>query len=411
MADIGVTDTAHAGAEADALPNIVSVDDHVVEPPTLWTDRLPSRYRDLGPRVVRESVRGNECTPASGEPDARPCDVWYYEDVREPMQMFHASVGFAPGDVDEGGITYDQMRRGCFDPQARLEDMDTNGVDASLAFPNVFVRFCGQRFLEGHDRQLALACVRAYNDYLAEEWQAADSARLFGVGIVPLWDVDLAAEEVRRNATRGILNVAFSEIPAWLGLPSLYVDHWDPFFRACAETSTVVQMHIGSSSNFLTTSADAPRTVPGTNLYLNSSLGLTDLLVSGVLAKFPALEVAFAESQAGWMPYVLERLDNLWGAGFLFHDAAEKRRVPEPPSTYFKRQVYACIYDDGVAVGNLLDRIGVDRICFETDYPHPDGTWPNSKAVAARLLAGVGPDVRAKVLRTNAMRMLKIEPA
>src|SRR5208282_5574174 len=98
-----------------------------------------------------------------------------------------------------------------------------------------FMRFCGQIFLDAPNRDLALQCIMAYNDWLMEDWERIGAGRLVGVTIIPLWDAELAAAEVRRNAARGAKAVCFSEIPAWLGLPSLHSGYWDPFFRACNE--------------------------------------------------------------------------------------------------------------------------------------------------------------------------------
>ena len=288
------------------------------------------------PRVKREYVRGQGAEPtnlrlqdSTADHETRRSDVWYYEDARIPMMDFWGCVGMPPEKVENLGATYDNLRAGCWDPQERLIDMDVNGVDASLCFPNIFIRFCGQRFLYAKDKELALLCVRAYNDYLVDEWQAQGRGRLFGAGIVPLWDAALAAQEVRRMAARGIRSVCFSEMPAWLELPGLYDGYWDPFFAACAETGTVIQMHIGSSSRMLTTSSDAPFVVPAVNTYINASLSLADVLTAGLFVKFPDLEIAFAESQAGWMPYLLERLDMMWEKGFAFNHGRAQPELPE----------------------------------------------------------------------------------
>ena len=121
------------------------------------------------------------------------------------------------------------MRPGSFRADDRLSDMDINGVEASQCFPNMFVRFCGQRFLSGKDPDLALLCVRAYNDWMVEEWAGPSGGRLVPLCIVPLWDAELAAEEVERNAARGVRAVCFSELPGNLGLPSIHSGYWDRF--------------------------------------------------------------------------------------------------------------------------------------------------------------------------------------
>src|SRR5690606_39046733 len=213
-----------------------------------------------------------------------------------------------------------------------------------------------------------------------DEWGGESDGRLIPLPIVPLWDPQLAAAEVRRNAARGVHAVAFSECPAWLGLPSIHSGHWDPFFQACDETSTVLAMHIGSGTKTFNTSADAPEGVQGTGIFTNSAMSLIDFLLSGVLVRYPNFKLLYAEAQIGWIPYVVERTDDIW----MTHRgwAHTQDKVKEPPSTYYYRQVYSCFFKDRVGI-KLLDEIGIDNVCFETDYPHQDGTWPHSAKVAA----------------------------
>ena len=401
--------------EADGIPNIVSVDDHIVEPPTLWQDRLPLKYRDSGPRVVRELVGYKGTATDSTDPAARWSDVWYYDGLRVPMLRVWASAGLETALVDGNidlcqsdavGMTYDELRPGCFEPSACLLDMDLNGVDASVGFPNLFMRFCGQVFLEAPHKDLGFLCVQAYNDWLAEEWERVGKGRLIGATIVPLWDADLAAAEVRRNAARGAKVVCFSEVPAWLGLPSLHCGYWDPFFEACSEADMLVAIHIGSSSTSRTTSEDAPPALITCNLYTNSSLSLSDFLLSGLFIKFPNLRIAYAEAQAGWIPYIVERLDRMWEVN---HKYMRMSHLLAPPSTYYRDHIYSCVFDDSVALERLLDKVGVGRVCFETDYPHADSSWPNSKAVASRNLKGLDVPTIAKIVRGNAIEMLRLD--
>jgi predicted TIM-barrel fold metal-dependent hydrolase len=302
-------------------------------------------------------------------------------------------------------ITYDDMRPGCYDPVARLADMDLNWTEASLSFPT-FPRFCGQTFLERRDKELADACVRAYNDWMFEEWCAGSGGRLIPLPIVQLWDAGLAAAEVRRNAARGGRAVAFTEIPPFLGLPSVHTDYWDPFFDACAETGTVVCMHIGSSSKMPSTSADAPAAVGSTLTYMNAAMSLVDYLMSGVLERFPALRLAYSEGQIGWIPYILERADVVWRENRAWGGVAD--RVTKPPSELFRQHVYGCFFDDAHGLASL-EVIGEDNVTFETDYPHSDSTWPHTKKVAMEIMAGLDDDVIRKIVRTNAIRMLQLD--
>lgn len=397
--------------ERRELPKIVSVDDHVIEPPDVWRDRLPAKYRDVGPRVERKRVKNLQFNGTTYtfdlDPEGREADFWVYEDLIVPHRRIIAAVGYPKEEVTLTPITYDEMRPGCYDQTARLEDMDVNWVEASLSFPT-FPRFCGQTFLEAKDRELALLCVRAYNDWMIEEWSGGTGGRLVPLTIVPLWDARLAADEVRRSAERGVHAVCFSEIPYHLGLPSVHdKDHyWDPFFQACAETDTVVCMHIGSSSKMPATSPDAPASVQATLSFNNAMGSLSDFLFSGVLVRHPDLKLAYSEGQIGWLPYILERADDVWNQfrGWAF----DRALVPEPPSTYYRRQVYGCFFRDSHGIKSL-DEIGVDNVTFETDYPHSDSTWPDTKEIAEEMFAGLDDETVYKIVRGNAIRMLSLD--
>lgn len=403
------TAPAPAATERSAeLPKIVSVDDHVIEPPRVWLDRLPGRYQDTAPRVERHGLgdlafNGTTYTYTVDE-DGPPCDWWHYEDLLVPLRRIIAAVGFPRDQVTLSPITYDEMRKGCWDRESRLADMDLNWVDASLSFPT-FPRFCGQTFLEARDRELARLCVRAYNDWMVDEWCAGSGGHLIPLCLIPLWDADEAAAEVRRNADRGVRAVCFSEIPHHLGLPSIHTDRWDPFFAACNETETVVCMHIGSSSKMPATSPDAPAAVQATLSFNNAMASLSDFLFSGVLIRFPNLKLAYSEGQIGWIPYVLERADDVWHQ----HGAwAQGTPIPEPPSTYYFRHVFGCFFRDKHGIDSL-DAVGVDNVTFETDYPHSDSTWPDTKQIAEAMFAGLPDDVVYKICRGNAIRMLGLD--
>ena len=358
MTDLKDDTTPRLGSTT-ALPRIISVDDHIVEPAHLWETWLPARFRDRGPHVERRGIGemehiGGGTYRQTFDPDGPKADCWVYEDLVYINKRHVAAVGFDRDDMTMSPITYDEMRPGCYEPAARIADNEANWVEASLCFPT-FPRFCGQTFLEAKDRELAEACVVAYNDFMVEEWCGDSGGRLLPLCLIPLWDAEKAAAEVRRNAARGVRAVCFSEIPPHLGLPSIHSGYWDPFFAACEETGTVVCMHIGSSSKMPATSADAPVAVAATLSFGNAMASLTDFLFSGVLVRFPRLILAYSEGQIGWLPYILERADDVWRE----HRAwgGVKDIVPEPPSTYFHRQVYGCFFRDQ----HGLDSLGCHR--------------------------------------------------
>jgi hypothetical protein len=400
------------------LPRIISVDDHVVEPKDLWTSRLPARYRERGPRVERklgylrfDFSSGGVTTfvEDADHPETRWCDQWAYDDYRWPFPAAFAAIGPLRDVAATTPVTYDDMLPGCYDQAARLADMDRNHVEASMCFPT-FPRFCGVTFLGREDKELAWLCVRAYNDFMIDEWCAgAGAGRLIPQTIIPLWDPELAVTEVRRCADKGSHAVTFCEIPPYLGLPSIHSGHWDPFLAACDQTDTVVNMHILSSSKPTITSADAPLLVPIALTAQNAQASFADWLSSGKLVQFPNLRIAFSEGQAGWMPFLIERLDSTWERSIGF-DKTIREKLPEPPSSYIPGRVFTCIFDDLHGLESR-HKIGMDQFLFETDYPHNDSTFPHSKEVAAKHVAAAGLSDHEtwQLMRGNAIACYRLE--
>ena len=394
------------------IPRIISVDDHVVEPPDLWTSRLPSKYADRCPRVERDSAvfnfEGGVFSYEKGVEEGTPCDWWLYDDLIYPFPKLSAAVGFENLDVEP--VTFDEIRPGSWIQSERLADMDANHVDVSICFPNVLPRFCGQTFLEREDKELALLCVKAYNDWMIDEWCAGNGkGRLIPLTLIPLWDPIEAAEEVNRCASKGSFAVAFSENPYHLGLPSIHDKNhfWDPFFSACQETETVVCMHIGSSSKMPSTSPDAPFSVSSTITFANAMGSMCDYILSGIFVRFPKLKIAYAEGQVGWMPYVVERMDKIWEER---GDASFGIDLPDPPSSYIPNHIWGCIFDDEIGLKNR-DIIGMNQICFEVDFPHADTTFPNTLDVATKICteAKLSEDEIYMLMRGNAIDCFGLE--
>ena len=388
---------------------MISVDDHVLEPRDLWQRELPASVRDRGPKVSREKVRlefkGGHYGFTRDAPDGQWCDVWVFDDLAVPTGLLHAPAGIPRKEQRNVPAVYEDFRPGTYDQAARLADMDTNHVEAAINFPNIFPRFAGQGFAERPDKELSLACLRIYNDWMIDEWSAGPArGRLIPLTLVPLWDAALAAEEVRRCAGKGSYAIAFTENPSKLGLPSLYTGEWDVLWQACEETATTVSMHIGSSSSMPTTSPDAPLAT-SMSLYAQNAQGsLCDWIFSGTLSRFAGLKITYAESQVGWMPFQLERMDSVWRDGVGGVD------LPVAPSEQARGRVYGCVFDDLHGLKCRHD-VGLGQILFETDYPHSDGTFPHSRKIARELFAAAGMDAdecRA-VLRGNAIDAYGLE--
>jgi predicted TIM-barrel fold metal-dependent hydrolase len=394
------------------VPRIISVDDHVIEPPDLWSSRLPAKYADRVPKIVRQKLKIGVSTGGTNQwieaEDGDWGDVWHYEDVRAPMTQLFAAPGF--GELAQRVTTYDRYQPGTWKQKDRLEAMTANHVDAAVCFPNSLPRFAGQTFSERDDKELALLCIQAYNDWMIDDWCAGDArGRLIPLAIVPLWDADLAAQEVRRCADKGSFAIAFVENPYPLGFPSIHDKgrFWDPFFAACQETETIVCMHIGSSSKMPSTGPDAPQIISSTLTFQNAMGSLLDFIFSGTLERFPTLTLAYSEGQVGWMPYILERADKLWEER---SDNSFGTSLKVPPSSFIPNRVYGCIFDDAVGLRER-NAIGMSQICFETDYPHADSTWPHSKEVLTKLCAqaGLSDDEVYLLARGNAIRAFGLE--
>jgi predicted TIM-barrel fold metal-dependent hydrolase len=399
-----VTNVDVTPAEED-LPNMISVDDHVMEPKELWQEQLPASLRERGPRTVREKVKlsfkGGHYGFERNAEDGQWCDVWLFDDLVTPTGLLHAPAGVPRDEQRNIPAVYEDFRDGTWDQTARLADMDLNHVDAAINYPNIFPRFAGQGFLERSDKELALMCLRIYNDWMIGDWCAgAGKGRLIPLTLVPLWDPALAAEEVRRCAAKGSYAIAFSENVAKLGQPSLYTGAWDVLWEACQETDTSVSMHIGSSSSMPTTSDDAPLATSMSMYAQNAQGSLCDWVFSGSLERFPDITIAYAESQVGWMPFQLERMDAVWRDG-----RGDVDNVKTLPSEQVKGRVYGCVFDDLHGLINR-DAVGTDHILWETDYPHSDGTFPHSRKIAHELFTAAGMNAQEcrMVLRSNAVK-------
>jgi len=396
---------------AKDLPKIISVDDHILEPRELWQEMLPAGLRDRGPRVSREKIKlefkGGHYgfTRGPEAEDGHWCDLWLYDDLVLPTGLLHAAAGLSPEEQKNIPAVYEDFRPGTYDRDARLEDMTLNNVEVALNYPNTFPRFAGQGFAEREDKDLALQCLQIYNDWMIEEWcGGAGKGRLIPMTLVPLWDSQLAAAEVKRCAEKGSYAIAFSENPSKLGFPSLYTRAWDELWAVCQETDTTVSMHIGSSSTMPSTSDDAPLATTMALSSVNAQGSLCDWVFSGSLERFPELKISFAESQIGWMPYQLERMDVVWET-----DAGDVQ-LAQRPSSYVEGRVWGCVFDDEHGLKSR-DAVGLEHILFETDYPHTDGTFPESQAVAHRLCEGAGMDADEcyAFLRGNAIEAYGLE--
>ena len=369
---------------------LISVDDHLVEPPHLWQNRLPARFLEAGPKIVEEEA-------ADG---GAPVHVWYYEGRRYPQIGLNAVAGKRPEEFGTEPVRYSDMLPGCYDPEARVIDMDLDGVQAAVCFPS-FPKFAGTVFLKGEDKELAGLCVRAFNDFMLDEWCAAAPERLVPIVMLPLWDVDACVAELHRTAGRGARTVTFPENPVPLGLPSFHTDHWEPLFSALEEADIPLSMHFGTSGQAPVTAPEAPFAVTITLFGCNSMYAAADLLFSPVFHRHPNLKVALAEGGIGWVPYLLERADYVWDRHRFYQNVNQDVK----PSDLFRRNIWGCFIDDVHGLTNRYE-VGVDRITWECDYPHSDSNWPNSRKRAVEVFADVPDDEVARMVEWNARELL-----
>lgn len=369
---------------------LVSVDDHVVEPPDLFEGRVPARYRDRAPKVVRKEDG---------------TDVWSYEGSEIPNIGLNAVAGRSPEEYGIEPTSFEEMRAGCYDIHERVRDMNVNGVLGSMCFPS-FPQFCGQLFARTEDKEQALAMLQAYNDWHVEGWCGAYPGRFIPLALPPLWDPELMGAEVRRMAAKGCHAVTFSENPSKLGYPSLHSEHWDPFWSACSDEGTVVCLHIGSSSQLVITAPDAPIDVLITLQPMNIVQAAADLVWSPVLRKYPDLKIALSEGGIGWIPYFLERIDYV----YQHHKAWTGQSFGDQlPSQVFLDRIVTCFIDDSFGVESRA-HLNLDQVCWECDYPHSDSTWPNAPEAAMKYLAGL-PDADVnRITHENAMRIFSYDP-
>jgi predicted TIM-barrel fold metal-dependent hydrolase len=282
--------------------------------------------------------------------------------------------------------------------------MDINGVWASVNFPSQITGFCGSVFSRCSDPGLGLAVTRAWNDWFFEEWHSPYPERIVPMGITWLADAPLGASEIRRNAARGFRSVTLPEQPHRLGLPSIFSGWWDPIIEACAETDTVISLHVGSSG-MAPSPDDAPRVQLGATLFGQMSLGAcAEWVWSGYAARYPNLKIAMSEGGIGWVAMLIDRLENIVDRSGYGRDFDSKGGLR--PADVLRRNFWFCTIDDP---STLCTRstIGIDHICFETDYPHGDGTWPDSQAVFGKYYGDLPADEVAKISHENAAALYR----
>jgi predicted TIM-barrel fold metal-dependent hydrolase len=364
-----------------------SVDDHIVEPADVWSARVPAVYRDRAPHVVEDDGR----------------QFWQYEDTRALTMGLNAVAGKPRDQWTMEPTRFDDMIPGCYDPAARARDMVSDGITASVCFPTL-PRFGGVLFNDFADKQLADVCVRAWNDFLFDEWCAAAPDMFVPMPICQIWDPVLAAAEIRRNVARGARALCFPEETSYLGLPSFFSDHWDPIWQAVTEADIPVCMHIGSSGNMAYQPPDAPFTLTISLAFVAAAQSAIGLMMSPVPRKFPTIKFVMSEGGIGWVPAALERADR----------QIERHRYWSGdddlmPSEICRRNFWFCMIEEPWALQATRYEIGVDRILWECDYPHADTTFPNTQLSTKVVFDGVPEEEIDMITYRNAEQLFRWE--
>jgi predicted TIM-barrel fold metal-dependent hydrolase len=348
---------------------LISVDDHVCEPADVFEGRLPAKYQDDAPKVVVDEA-GRE--------------QWWYMGKPGRNLGLNAAAGKPREYFNTDAHRYDEMRKGCWDVDERVRDMSAGGVLAGLNFPN-FTGFAGQVLNQGPNPDMNVAMIQAYNDWHIDGWCGAHPGRFIPCGILPLFDPELAAAEVRRLGTKGCHAVTFSENPEALGMPSIHSGAWDPLFAACCDVGTILCCHIGSSSQSASTS----------------------LIWNNVWSRFPDLRFSLTEGDVGWIPYFLWRAEHVQDR----HSGWTKHKFPDGtgPSDIFLKHVLCCFISDPIGI-ELRDHFNLDNLCWECDYPHSDTNWPNSPEELSPLLSDLSDNDINRITHENAMRHFQFDP-
>jgi predicted TIM-barrel fold metal-dependent hydrolase len=335
---------------------IISVDDHISEPPNMFDRHLTGDALATAPKL-KQTAAGT--------------DYWEYQGMTMPSVGLNAVAGRPPEEYGMEPTRLDEIRRGVWDVHERIKDMDVSGIAASLNFGSA-VGFDGGRFHKAPDKALALIHLRAYNDWHVDEWCGAYPGRFIPCGLLPTWDMDATVEEVKRLARKGVTAVSLNDNPTMQGLPSIHNAYWEPLYKAIADTDMVMCLHIGAGNPAPHASMESPIEAWITTMPMSISVGAADWLHLGALQRYPSLKIALSEGGIGWIPYFLERAD----FSHERHKAWTHSHFGQTkPSDTFKKHFMCCFIDDAFGLQNL-EFLNEDMVSYECDYPHSDTLWP-----------------------------------
>jgi predicted TIM-barrel fold metal-dependent hydrolase len=368
---------------------VISADDHICEPPDMFDNVLSGELLASAPKN-RTDKNGN--------------NYWTYQGHIRPLIGLNAVVGRPYEEYGMEPSSFAQLRKGCYDVHARIDDMDVNGIAASMCFGNS-IGFDGQTFHKAPDKKLALRHLQAWNDWHYDEWCMKYPGRFIPLGILPTWDMDATVAEIHRLSKKGFRTISMNENPTVQGLPSIHNDYWAPFFRALADTDMATALHIGSGNPAPHASMESPIEAWISTMPLSVAQGVADWSQLKALHDYPQLRIAISEGSIGWVPYLMERADfsnnrhKAWTHS-LFQDVK--------PSEIMRRHFLHCFLHDPYGLRNLKD-VGEDMVAFEVDYPHSDAVWPDAPEQLWEQARNLTDEQIEKISHLNAIRFFRFD--
>ena len=371
---------------------IISVDDHPVEPPTMFDQHLSKEQIKLAPQYVVE--------------DSGAAYWWWeHEQLKTYCVGLNAVVGRPREEYGFEPENLTQMRKGAWDKDAHIDDMNAAGMLASVNFPT-YPGFAGTWFWKAKDKANAIRLISAYNDWQIDEWCGPYPGRYILTGILPLFDMDATLAELKRLILKGCRSVIFPGNTSRLGLPSVHNAYWEPFWKLCNQEHIVLNCHIGTGATPEHPSMESPISAWITTMPIAIANDVADLLHLDALHRYPNLKISLSEGGIGWIPYFLERADFV-----------KKHHGPwvrnewhgKLPSEVFREHFFTCFIDDQFGCRNYKD-VGEDIIGYECDYPHSDCTWPNGPEELWPNFTGLSDTVIDKLTHLNAMKFFNFDP-
>lgn len=374
-----MTNSTGAPAGATSRPyRLISADQHINEPPDLWTSRVPAKFKDRVPRM-QSFEKG---------------DAWVIEGVKDPISFgMNACAGMRPEDM-RPWMRWEEVRKGGYIPAERLKEMDIDGVDAAIMYSSPRP---GWGITNNKDRELQLAMVRAYNDWLGEYVSYAPD-RLFGVIWLPATGVQDAVDELKRCIEwPGMIGPVINCYPH--GTARLEPED-DLLWQAIVEMDVPLSIHVRLSD--VEPGIHKDKIIGGVR-NADAMLRMQEMMLDGVLDRFPALKVVFAEVDAGWVPFFQEQLDNRYHRMAM----AAQFGLTRPPSEYFARHFFYTFLSDAHAIKNR-DAVGVEHLLWSDDFPHVGGDWPYTQRTLVQAFSGVPQNHRELMFAGNAIRLYKL---